>query len=87
MTVVWGYPINAGKHKIMFDGYIDWSSAADDHAADFHFNPQLRVDIGNYFGNPNTIEAGIEYSYWHNKFGINGIDDESVVSAMVKLYL
>ena len=87
LTVTWGYPINIGKHKVMFDGFVDWSSAASDHAADFHFNPQLRVDVGNYFGNPDTIEVGVEYSYWHNKFGIKGIDDESVVSAMVKVYM
>ncbi|MFD2166592.1 outer membrane protein OmpK [Thalassotalea euphylliae] len=87
LTVAWGYPIEFGNHKFMFDGYFDWASAADDHAADFHFNPQFRVDVGNYFGNPNTIDVGIEYSYWRNKFGIEGLDNESVVSLMVKLYL
>ncbi len=87
LTVTYGYPINFGKHKLMIDGYFDWSSAADDHAADFHFNPQIRLDIGNYFGKPNAITAGIEYSYWRNKFGIDGLDNESVVSAIIKVYL
>jgi len=87
LTVTWGYPINVSKHNIIFDGYLDWSSAESDHKADFHFNPQLRVDVGHYFDNPNVIEMGIEYSYWHNKFGITGLDNESVVSALVKVYL
>lgn len=87
LTITYGYPITMGEHKVMIDGYIDWSSSADDHAADFHFNPQVRLDVGNYFGKPNAVEVGIEYSYWHNKFGIAGIDDESVVSAIVKVFL
>ncbi len=87
LTVTWSYPIETDKHTIIFDGYIDWSSAEDDHAADFHFNPQIRLDVGRYFNKPNTIEVGVEYSYWHNKFGIRGIDDESVFSAMVKIFI
>lgn len=87
LTVNWSYPVSTGKHKISFDGYIDWSSTADDHAADFHFNPQLRLDVGNYYDMPNKIEVGFEYSYWHNKFGIANLDSESVFSAMIKVYL
>lgn len=87
LTINWGYPITLGKHNIMFDGYIDWSSAADDHAADFHFNPQLKLDVGHYFGYSNKLEVGIEYSYWHNKFGIKSLDNESVISFLVKAHL
>ncbi len=87
LTVTWGYPMAFGKHKVLFDGFIDWSSAADDHAADFHFNPQLKLDVGNYFGYAGKFEMGIEYSYWHNKFGIKGLDNESVVSFLVKAHL
>lgn len=87
LTITYGYPIAWDNHKVMIDGYIDWSSAEDDHAADFHFNPQVRLDVGNYFGKPDAFHVGIEYSYWHNKFGIAGIDNESVVSLLVKLYL
>ena len=87
LTLAWGYPIALGNHDIIVDGYIDWSSAADDHSADFHFNPQVRLDVGKYFGKPKFFEVGIEYSYWHNKFGINGLDNENTVSAMVKVHL
>lgn len=87
LTVAWGYPITIGKHDIIFDGYMDWSSAADDHKADFHFNPQLRLDVGKYFGKAKFVEVGIEYSHWRNKFGISGIDTENTVSAMVKVHL
>lgn len=87
LTVAWGYPIAIGEHDIIIDGYLDWSSAADDHSADFHFNPQVRLDVGKYFGKAKFVEVGIEYSYWHNKFGISGIDNENTVSAMIKVHL
>lgn len=87
LTFVWGLPFSIGSADFMLDGYIDWSSAEDTHAADFHFNPQLRMDIGKYWGVPKKFEAGVEYSFWHNKFGIAGIDDESVISWMVKIHL
>ena len=87
LTVVWGVPFSLGSADFMFDGYIDWSSAEETHAADFHFNPQLRMDVGKYFGVPKKFEAGVEYSYWVNKFGLTFPDTESVFSVMVKVHL
>lgn len=87
LTVVWGLPFSMGSADFMFDGFIDWSSAEDTHAADFHFNPQLRLDVGKYFGVPKKFEAGFEYSYWVNKYGLTFPDTESVFSAMVKVHL
>ena len=89
LTVVWGLPFSLGNADFMFDGYIDWSSAQETHKADFHFNPQLRLDVGKFFGVPKKFEAGIEYTYWENKFGLAlpGQDTESVVSALVKVHL
>ncbi|QOL25053.1 hypothetical protein LP316_12165 [Thalassotalea sp. LPB0316] len=87
LTMVWGYDFPSLDHKITFNGFFDWSSAADDHKAEFHFNPQLLVDVGHYFENSDHVQVGIEYSFWHNKYGISGLDNESVVSAMIKLTL
>ena len=85
-TVVWGMPMEFGSTRILFDGYIDWSTAEDDHKSDFHFNPQLKLDIGNYFNAPKVLYAGIEYSYWNNKYGLNDdvMETENAVSALVK---
>ena len=88
LTVVYGVPFKLGEVGMMFDGYIDWSSAEEDHASDFHFNPQLKADVSSFVGfTKSKLEAGIEYSYWNNKFGIASDDAESAVSAIVKLHL
>ncbi|QBY05845.1 ion channel protein Tsx [Thalassotalea sp. HSM 43] len=89
LTLVWGYPFSLGNADFMFDGFIDWSSAEETHKADFHFNPQLRMDVGKYFDVPKKFEAGFEYSYWKNKFGLDypGLDTESTFSFLVKVHL
>lgn len=87
LTVTWGAPIEAGPALIVFDGYLDYSSAVSgDHAADLHFNPQLKLDIGNFIGNPGVLLAGIEYSYWRNKYGNKAFDTESAISALIKFH-
>lgn len=88
LTVVYGVPFSFGEVDFMFDGYLDWSSAEDDHASDFHFNPQLRADVGKFMGfTKSKLEAGIEYSYWSNKFGVKTDNNESAVSALIKYHL
>ncbi|ROT95945.1 hypothetical protein EB809_18085 [Marinobacter sp. R17] len=89
LTVTWGSPFEVGPARFLFDGYMDWSTAEGDHASEMHFNPQFKLDLGNFTGNPGVLYAGIEYSYWNNKYGV-GDDDiygtESAVSALVKFH-
>lgn len=88
LTVVYGVPFATGDVDWMFDGYIDWSSAQEDHSAEFHFNPQLRADVGKFMGiTKSKLEAGIEYSYWKNKFGVGTPFSENAVSALIKYHL
>ncbi|MEA2117881.1 outer membrane protein OmpK [Halovibrio sp. HP20-50] len=88
LTLTWGAPFELGASRFLFDGYIDYSSAASDHDAEFHFNPQFKLDLGHYRGHPGVLYAGIEYSYWENKYGLadNVMDTESAVSALVKFH-
>ncbi|ARU57724.1 nucleoside-specific channel-forming protein, Tsx [Oleiphilus messinensis] len=88
LNVGYGVPFSLGEVDFMFDGYIDWSSAESDHASDFHFNPQLRVDVGKFVGiTKSKLEVGFEYSYWNNKYGVKSSDTESAFSAIMKYHL
>jgi len=87
LTIVYGFPFKTGSVEWMLDGYADFSTAQATHAADSHINPQLKANVGKFFGlEKSKLELGIEYSYWNNKFGIQGVD-ESAVSALVKFTL
>ncbi|WP_017446790.1 outer membrane protein OmpK [Gayadomonas joobiniege] len=87
LTLVWGYQLPIDGLEVSFDGYMDWSSAEADHASELHFNPQLLLNLSPLVGlQKNKLQAGIEYSYWRNKYGLDFLDSESVVSAMVKFH-
>ena len=83
-TWAWSAPFTLGGQSLTFDGYFDY---ADYEEGDVNFftQPQLLLDIGQAFNitEPGHAWAGIEYRYWHNKFGIEGVT-ESAPQAMVK---
>ncbi len=88
LTLTWGYSLPLESVEISFDGYLDWSSARSDHQNELHFNPQLLVNVSPYIGLTNSkLEIGFEYSYWHNKYGVAALTDESVFSLMAKYHL
>lgn len=88
MTVTWGAPFEMGPARFLIDGYIDWSTAEADHASEFQFTPQIKLDVSNFWGEPGVLYAGVEYQYWNNKFGLDDtlIDTQSSVSALVKFH-
>ncbi|EDM65572.1 MAG: DUF5020 family protein [Moritella sp.] len=87
LTVTWGLPFTIASTSWVFDGFIDWSTAESDHNADFHFNPQLKIDLGELIGaGKGNIEMGVEYSYWINKYGIAEMDDENAFSLLAKFH-
>lgn len=83
LTLTYGW--SHGNFNI--DGYLDYSTETDDSEANLHFNPQITYDlapmIGKTFG---KVKVGIEYSYWGNKYGIDGVD-QNAVSALLKVHL
>lgn len=88
LTVTWGAPIEVGSALFLIDGYIDWSTAEDDHKSEFQFVPQIKLDVSNFWGEPGVLYAGVEYQYWNNKYGLGDtlIDTQSSVSALVKFH-
>lgn len=83
LTLTYGW--SHGNFNI--DGYLDYSTETDDSEANLHFNPQITYDlapmIGKAFG---KVKVGIEYSYWGNKYGVDGVD-QNAVSALLKVHL
>lgn len=84
-TPVWSIPFSLGSFKLKFRGFTDFQTANSSSAGSFQIlsQPQLLLDIGDLAGwQKDKLYIGTEYIFWHNKFGIKGID-ESVVQAMI----
>lgn len=92
LTLAWGRPFAVGEQTFLYDGFIDWSSAAADHQPSFNWTSQLKHDLGALWGKPKSLYWGIEYVYWRNKFGIahrtSGIEStERNLNLLIKLHL
>ncbi|NOQ81080.1 MAG: hypothetical protein GQ548_00970 [Methylophaga sp.] len=85
ITPVWSMPFDIGSLHFLFKGYAEWQSdKATGGSSSLLTQPQLLLDVGQLFGQNNKIYAGIEYHYWHNKFGIKGLT-EKVPQAMMMI--
>lgn len=85
ITTAWLFPINIGPVSASFDGFLDYT--LDEGGGDgngsffsksyFHAQPALFIDLGRYLGDDKAgmLQVGIEYRYWKNKFGIEGLDE------------
>ncbi len=89
ITVAWGLPFSFGKVAFTFDGFIDITNDIDGDnemggQGIIHTQPQLKLDLGNFWGQTNKYYVGVEVDYWQNKFGFKGVD-QTAVQAMAQI--
>ena len=81
ITLTYGWE----KNNFVIDGYVDYSFNNDDKADQLHINPQIKYNLQEVLGIDNRLEVGMEYSYWNNKYGNDGVD-QNAASALVKYH-
>ncbi len=76
LSAAWGIPL--GKTGLSFEGFANFIDAKGkdekgfDTAAETNVDMQLMYDLSPLIGAaPKSLKAGLEYQYWHNKFGNN----------------
>jgi nucleoside-specific outer membrane channel protein Tsx len=75
VTPSWALPFKVGGAAISFDGFVDFIGAHADCRAMVISQPQLTVDISALWHKPGKVYLGVEWDYWHNKYGIEGLRD------------
>lgn len=84
VTPSWLVPFSIGSADFQFGGFVDFITAHGNCASQVVSQPQLTMDVGKMLGaKPGKFYAGVEYQYWNNKFGFDGLD-EHFPQAMVK---
>ena len=91
LTVAWALPFNLGGEALLYDGFIDWTSASRNAHPSMNFTSQLKWDLGARSGTPKKLYAGLEYVHWNDKFGIKdgtfGIDsNERNINLLLKYH-
>lgn len=84
ITLVWLVPFSVANTSWAFEGFFDYAYDVDPAEDNIIAGPRLLLDVGEFFGEKGTVQTGIEYQIWRNKFGVEDID-EDVVQAMVKI--
>jgi nucleoside-specific outer membrane channel protein Tsx len=76
ITPVWKVPFSLGGAQFALQGFCDFiGSRGQGTSRQILCQPQLRLDVGNFFGRKDAVFVGTEYQYWHNKYGIDGLNE------------
>lgn len=82
-TPVWKFPFTVYGMKWSLEGFTDFiTGKGHGTTRQVLAQPQLRLDLGDQWGYADKLYVGIEYQYWHNKFGIKGLS-ESLPQALI----
>ena len=68
ITPIWQTTFDIGRQKFLFKGFVDFIGARNGGKRQIITQPQFRWVKGNFF-------AGVEWWYWKNKFGVEGLDE------------
>ena len=77
LTSTWAVPFTLLDRKVLFDGFFDWTSAVDQRSTIFGLAAQIKFDVSDIFGMRSPLYVGMEYVYWRNKFGIEGVRESN----------
>jgi nucleoside-specific outer membrane channel protein Tsx len=83
LTPVWLYPFKLGRLNFEFQGFIDFIGAEGPTEFNYVAAPRLWLDLGALWGAPGHLQAGFEYLYWKNKYGVDGVN-ESVLQPSLR---
>ncbi|GAA0368182.1 outer membrane protein OmpK [Bowmanella denitrificans] len=78
-TITWAVPFKLASSQWLFDGFLDWSSAIGEQgtAASMNWTSQLKWNLTPYLGLKSPLYLGMEYAYWNNKYGIQGVHERN----------
>ncbi|MBD1395744.1 hypothetical protein H9Q13_01075 [Pontibacter sp. JH31] len=83
ITPSWDIPIPiAARARFRFRGFMDFIGDRGPGTTQYLTQPQLFVDMGNFWEKPGKVYVGSEWRYWHNVVGIAGLN-ESILQANV----
>lgn len=73
-TITWAVPIG----PLIYDGFMDYVPSNDNNSTSMNLTSQLKYNLGDALNLKTKLYVGVEYVYWNNKFGIDGIDEKNM---------
>ena len=84
VTSAWSFPFSVGGLKFKFRGFADYVTPGGSGGVSYLLTqPQIILDVGEFLDHPGKFYAGVEFWYWHNKFGIDGVSEEALQAQII----
>ena len=83
ITPSWSLPFSVGAARLKFDGFVDFIGKHANCEAWILTQPRLALDLSALWRKPGNIYIAVDWSYWHNKYGIAGLNDNLVLPVVV----
>ena len=65
------------------NGFVDFTGRHANCEAQILTTPRVMLDLSGYWGKPGRIYVGVDWVYWHNKYGISGQKDNLLLPVLV----
>jgi nucleoside-specific outer membrane channel protein Tsx len=90
ITMAAAYPFSIGSATFLADGFFDWVLGLGSEEWSYHLNPQIKLDVGDFWDKPGKFYAGVEVDLWWNKYQIPSSSafetDQYAASLLVKYH-
>jgi hypothetical protein len=83
VTPSWSLPFAVHGARLRFDGYADFIGEHAECASQILSMPQLKLDLSGLWGKQNQIYLSVKLVYWHNKYGIEGLQDKVLLPVVI----
>lgn len=83
ITPSWSLPFTAGAARMKFDGFVDVIGKHANCEAQAFTEPRLALDLSSLWNKPGRVFVGVDYLYWHNKYGLAGLKDSVILPVVV----
>lgn len=82
ITPIWLYQFKLGSLPISLQGFVDYAGTEDAAVRNLLAVPRLWLDLGALWEVPGHLEVGVEYLYWQDKYGVEGVDEKVLQPAV-----
>lgn len=73
LTVVWLKRLGGEIFPVEFSGFLDWAGQESSLKDNIHAQANFMYDFSRRTQNKVPLKLGVEYKYWNNKYGIEGL--------------
>jgi len=83
ITPSWAVPFKIGGVHLKTDGFADFLGRHAGCEPWILTQPRLLIDLSAFWHKPGRLLLGAEVHYWHNKYGIAGLEDKFVAPVLI----